>query len=207
MKLNSRWVNKKNFARLGMVTATLLVLTQLGTMLIYGFVYNGYSGGKIMDLIFDSISLVFYFIVLNNYRMSENNLFHGYYASLLLIICDFVLPLIMNMIQGAFNLMLIIPSLSLIMVVLYFVFLTLENKKRTLKDCKNLEIVGIVTAVVMIASGIQGFYTLFAGGLVFTSAVDYVAIIVSIMHQLAVSIGLPLVFAFYPFVLYKERYL
>ena len=207
-KFNTRWVNKKNFARLGMVVASLLVLTQLGTMIIYGFINNGYSGGNVFELVLDCISLLFYFIVLNNYRKSEDNLFFGYYASLLIIISDFILPLIMNMVQGVFNLTLIMPSLSLIAVVLYFVFLTIENKKRQAKDCNNLKIVGIVAAVIMIASGIQGLYLLFDGiQYMVLNGANIAVLIILTMQNLAMTIGLPLIFAFYPFVLYKERYL
>ena len=207
-RFNTRWVNKKNFARLGMIVASLLVLTQLGTMIIYGFVNRGYSGGNIFELVLDCISLLFYFIVLNNYRKSEDNLFFGYYASLLIIVSDFILPLIMNMVQGVFNLTLIAPSLSLIAVVVYFVFLTIENKKRQQKDCDNLKIVGIIAAVVMIASGVQNLYLLFKdlGTMVFSGA-NIAVLVILTMQNLAMTIGLPLIFAFYPFVLYKERYL
>lgn len=212
MKFNSQLVTRKNLANLGIIVSTIFLLSQIFEMILSAFVYDYYSINNISDLIFDCFTLVFYLIVINNFIKCKNNLFFGFYSILLLIISNYILPLITSIISGALQLLIIIPSITSALAVVYFIFLCIENKKRTPKSVKWLKIIGIIFALLSIAYGIfllvdtiQSFILIVDSG--YIDIKNVFSLIVYLIFCLNMIIGQPLIFGFYPFVLYKERYL
>lgn len=212
MKFNRHLVTRKNLANLGIIVSTIFLLSQIFEMILNAFVYDYYSINNISNLIFDCFTLVFYLIVINNFIKCKDNLFFGFYSILLLIISNYILPLITSIISGALQLLIIIPSITSAIAVVYFIFLCIENKKRTPKSVKWLKIIGIIFALLSIAYGIfllvdtiQSFMLIVDSGYIDTKNVF--SLIVYLIFCLNMIIGQPLIFGFYPFVLYKERYL
>lgn len=212
MKFNRHLVTRKNLANLGIIVSTIFLLSQIFEMILSAFVYDYYSINNISDLIFDCFTLVFYLIVINNFIKCKDNLFFGFYSILLLIISNYILPLITSIISGALQLLIIIPSITSAIAVVYFIFLCIENKKRTPKSVKWLKIIGIIFALLSIAYGIfllvdtiQSFMLIVDSG--YIDIKNVFSLIVYLIFCLNMIIGQPLIFGFYPFVLYKERYL
>ena len=212
MKFKRHLVTRKNLANLGIIVSTIFLLSQIFEMILSAFVYDYYSINNISDLIFDCFTLVFYLIVINNFIKCKDNLFFGFYSILLLIISNYILPLITSIISGALQLLIIIPSITSAIAVVYFIFLCIENKKRTPKSVKWLKIIGIIFALLSIAYGIfllvdtiQSFILIVDSG--YIDIKNVFSLIVYLIFCLNMIIGQPLIFAFYPFVLYKERYL
>lgn len=212
MKFNRHLVTRKNLANLGIIVSTIFLLSQIFEMILSAFVYDYYSINNISNLIFDCFTLVFYLIVINNFIKCKDNLFFGFYSILLLIISNYILPLITSIISGALQLLIIIPSITSAIAVVYFIFLCIENKKRTPKSVKWLKIIGIIFASLSIAYGIfllvdtiQSFMLIVDSG--YIDIKNVFSLIVYLIFCLNMIIGQPLIFGFYPFVLYKERYL
>lgn len=212
MKFNRHLVTRKNLANLGIIVSTIFLLSQIFEMILSAFVYDYYSTNNISNLIFDCFTLVFYLIVINNFIKCKDNLFFGFYSILLLIISNYILPLITSIISGALQLLIIIPSITSAIAVVYFIFLCIENKKRTPKSVKWLKIIGIIFALLSIAYGIfllvdtiQSFMLIVDSG--YIDIKNVFSLIVYLIFCLNMIIGQPLIFGFYPFVLYKERYL
>lgn len=212
MKFKRQLVTRKNLANLGIIVSTIFLLSQIFEMILSAFVYDYYSINNISDLIFDCFTLVFYLIVINNFIKCKGNLFFGFYSILLLIISNYILPLITSFISGALQLLIIIPSITSAIAVVYFIFLCIENKKRTPKSVKWLKIIGIIFALLSIAYGIfllvdtiQSFMLMVDSG--YIDIKNVFSLIVYLIFCLNMIIGQPLIFGFYPFVLYKERYL
>lgn len=212
MKFKRHLVARKNLANLGIIVSTIFLLSQIFEMILSAFVYDYYSINNISDLIFDCFTLVFYLIVINNFNKCKDNLFFGFYSILLLIISNYILPLITSIISGALQLLIIIPSITSAIAVVYFIFLCIENKKRTPKSVKWLKIIGIIFALLSIAYGIfllvdtiQSFMLMVDSG--YIDIKNVFSLIVYLIFCLNMIIGQPLIFGFYPFVLYKERYL
>ena len=212
MKFNRHLVTRKNLANLGIIVSTIFLLSQIFEMILNAFVYDYYSINNISNLIFDCFTLVFYLIVINNFIKCKDNLFFGFYSILLLIISNYILPLITSIISGALQLLIIIPSITSAIAVVYFIFLCIENKKRTPKSVKWLKIIGIIFALLSIAYGIfllvdtiQSFMLTVDSG--YIDIKNVFSLIVYLIFCLNMIIGQPLIFGFYPFVLYKERYL
>lgn len=212
MKFKRHLVTRKNLANLGIIVSTIFLLSQIFEMILSAFVYDYYSINNISDLIFDCFTLVFYLIVINNFIKCKDNLFFGFYSILLLIISNYILPLITSIISGALQLLIIIPSITSAIAVVYFIFLCIENKKRTPKSVKWLKIIGIIFALLSIAYGIfllvdtiQSFILMVDSG--YIDIKNVFSLIVYLIFCLNMIIGQPLIFGFYPFVLYKERYL
>ena len=212
MKFKRQLVTRKNLANLGIIVSTIFLLSQIFEMILSAFVYDYYSINNISDLIFDCFTLVFYLIVINNFIKCKDNLFFGFYSILLLIISNYILPLITSIISGALQLLIIIPSITSALAVVYFIFLCIENKKRTPKSVKWLKIIGIIFALLSIAYGIfllvdtiQSFILIVDSG--YIDIKNVFSLIVYLIFCLNMIIGQPLIFGFYPFVLYKERYL
>lgn len=212
MKFNRHLITRKNLSNLGIIVSTIFLLSQIFEMILSAFVYDYYSINNISDLIFDCFTLVFYLIVINNFIKCKDNLFFGFYSILLLIISNYILPLITSIISGALQLLIIIPSITSAIAVVYFIFLCIENKKRTPKSVKWLKIIGIIFALLSIAYGIfllvdtiQSFMLMVDSG--YIDIKNVFSLIVYLIFCLNMIIGQPLIFGFYPFVLYKERYL
>ena len=212
MKFKRQLVTRKNLANLGIIVSTIFLLSQIFEMILSAFVYDYYSINNISDLIFDCFALVFYLIVINNFIKCKDNLFFGFYSILLLIISNYILPLITSIISGALQLLIIIPSITSAIAVVYFIFLCIENKKRTPKSAKWLKIIGIIFALLSIAYGIfllvdtiQSFMLIVDSG--YIDIKNVFSLIVYLIFCLNMIVGQPLIFGFYPFVLYKERYL
>lgn len=212
MKFKRHLVTRKNLANLGIIVSTIFLLSQIFKMILSAFVYDYYSINNISDLIFDCFTLVFYLIVINNFIKCKDNLFFGFYSILLLIISNYILPLITSIISGALQLLIIIPSITSAIAVVYFIFLCIENKKRTPKSVKWLKIIGIIFALLSIAYGIfllvdtiQSFILIVDSG--YIDIKNVFSLIVYLIFCLNMIVGQPLIFGFYPFVLYKERYL
>lgn len=212
MKFNRHLVTRKNLANLGIIVSTIFLLSQIFEMILSAFVYDYYSINNISNLIFDCFTLVFYLIVINNFIKCKDNLFFGFYSILLLIISNYIFPLITSIISGALQLLIIIPSITSAIAVVYFIFLCIENKKRTPKSVKWLKIIGIIFALLSIAYGIfllvdtiQSFMLIVDSG--YIDIKNVFSLIVYLIFCLNMIIGQPLIFGFYPFVLYKERYL
>ncbi|MCI7602511.1 MAG: hypothetical protein MSS77_05250 [Mollicutes bacterium] len=212
MKFKRHLVTRKNLANLGIIVSTIFLLSQIFEMILSAFVYDYYSINNISDLIFDCFTLVFYLIVINNFIKCKDNLFFGFYSILLLIISNYILPLITSIISGALQLLIIIPSITSAIAVVYFIFLCIENKKRTPKSVKWLKIIGIIFALLSIAYGIfllvdtiQSFILIVDSG--YIDIKNVFSLIVYLIFCLNMIVGQPLIFGFYPFVLYKERYL
>ena len=212
MKFKRHLVTRKNLANLGIIVSTIFLLSQIFEMILSAFVYDYYSINNISDLIFDCFTLVFYLIVINNFIKCKDNLFFGFYSILLLIISNYILPLITSIISGALQLLIIIPSITSAIAVVYFIFLCIENKKRTPKSVKWLKLIGIIFASLRIAYGIflladtiQSFILIVDSG--YIDIKNVFSLIVYLIFCLNMIVGQPLIFGFYPFVLYKERYL
>lgn len=212
MKFNRRIATRANLANLGIIVSTIFLLSQVVQMILNAFVYNSYSANSISDIILDSFTLIFYLIVINNFIKCKDNLFFGFYSILLLIISNYILPLITSILSGALQLLIVIPSLMSTVAVIYFIMLCIENKKRTPKAIKWLKIIGIILGVLGTAYGILLLVTIIQTFISIANTGYYeigiiFGLVFDLIYCLNMIIGQPLIFAFYPFVLYKERYI
>lgn len=206
-----RAINKQNFSKLGITVGVAFLFTNL-LYIIFNFVNHSYDNEHIFSAISDAVSLVFYLIIISNFIKCSNDLFYGYYSLLLLILNDFIIPLIQYMVDGIINLTIILPSISSIVAILYFIFLSIENKKRTPNSIKWLKIFGVIFAIFSI---INSAYLISLMGMSLQNLIasnayttwELLDRIVSIVLYVICLIGEPLIFGVYPFVLYKERYI
>lgn len=206
-----RAINKQNFSKLGITVGVAFLFTNL-LYIIFNFVNHSYDNEHIFSAISDAIAIVFYLIIISNFIKCSNDLFYGYYSLLLLILNDFILPLIEYMVGGIINLTIILPSISSIVAIVYFIFLSIENKKRTPNSIKWLKIFGVIFAIFSI---INSAYLISLMGMSLQNLIasnayttwELLDRIVSIVLYVICLIGEPLIFGVYPFVLYKERYI
>ena len=215
-RIINKIINKENFSKFGTITGVIMVLCLLIALVINAIsevnsVNSESLGGALISLISSAINIVFYLLVTNYFRKSKDNFFFGFYAVTLILVADYIIPMIFEFIEGALNLMIIFPSIMMILALIYFIFLCIENRKREKRYLTYLKIVGIILGVFAIGYGIYNIVTtcqtLFYNLDIFLSDLPFLFYyIIYIIYYIASSICFPIIFSFYPFVLDKERY-
>lgn len=215
-RIINKIINKENFSKFGTITGVIMVLCLLIALVINAIsevnsVNSESLGGALISLISSAINIVFYLLVTNYFRKSKDNFFFGFYAVTLILVADYIIPMIFEFIEGALNLMIIFPSIMMILALIYFIFLCIENRKREKRYLTYLKIVGIILGVFAFGYGIYNIVTtcqtLFYNLDIFLSDLPFLFYyIIYIIYYIASSICLPIIFSFYPFVLDKERY-
>ncbi len=215
-RIINKIINKENFSKFGTITGVIMVLCLLIALVINAIsevnsVNSESLGGALISLISSAINIVFYLLVTNYFRKSKDNFFFGFYAVTLILVADYIIPMIFEFIEGALNLMIIFPSIMMILALIYFIFLCIENRKREKRYLTYLKIVGIILGVFAFGYGIYNIVTtcqtLFYNLDIFLSDLPFLFYyIIYIIYYIASSICFPIIFSFYPFVLDKERY-
>lgn len=215
-RIINKIINKENFSKFGTITGVIMVLCLLIALVINAIsevnsVNSESLGGALISLISSAINILFYLLVTNYFRKSKDNFFFGFYAVTLILVADYIIPMIFEFIEGALNLMIIFPSIMMILALIYFIFLCIENRKREKRYLTYLKIVGIILGVFAFGYGIYNIVTtcqtLFYNLDIFLSDLPFLFYyIIYIIYYIASSICFPIIFSFYPFVLDKERY-
>ncbi len=211
MKRNIRWINKYNFSRFASIAVAVLLVLELVSLVMSAIVYRSYDTSNFGSLLSAIISLVFLLLVCNYFYKSRDNLYYGFYAILLLLLSEYIIPLILNLFLGILSgaIAIILPSLVTVVAIVYFVFIALENRKREKKYSTGLMITGFIFAGVAIAYAIMSLISygtllssLIDSGTSWSSMFDTILMIVEYIVEI---LAFPLIFASYPLVLRKER--
>ena len=216
MKMNLRFINRNNYAKLGTIGFAILAILNLISLVI-NVVMSKMAGSNInfISLASSIINVIFYLLIANYFRKSESNFYFVFYALLIFLICDYIIPYIFQIIEGLFSLNLlyaIFPSLMIIIAVVFFIFMCIENRKREKKYLTILKIVSLCGGIFGLAYGIYNLVMELYPVIILLSAgesdlvTNLLPIIFVSLSAIVEMIIVPLVIIFYPFVLEKERY-
>ena len=201
---------KEIFSNVGVFLGAGFSICTIISMLLNAFYFNVYNQETIDLVISDAFNLIFYLIVTSYFIKCKSNLYYGFYSLLLLIVSGYILPLIMSLIQGLFNLSIILPSLTSLIAVIYFAFIVIENKKRERKWIVWLKVFGLIFAIfglvyggVLFSDVIQKLIMIVQNG---NSGMEIFSTIILLINGLLIFTVQPFIFAYYPWVLQRERY-
>lgn len=216
-KLNTRFINIDNFSKLGTIVSYILATLLLVQLcLTIGVNYSNLSNSYDF-LISYTINTVFYIMIAGYFKKGKDNFYYIFYAILLLILGNYIIPIIMSILRLDFTSFIFIPLLiSSVLAILYFIFLALENKKREKKYFKVLMVVGfifglaafvygIISIVFYIISMVQLISNLKEMELTTTYLLSILGYVVLILTNLVETVAIPILFGIYPFILKKER--
>ena len=216
-KLNTRFINIDNFSKIGSIVAyTLATLLLIQLCLSIGLNYKNLNVNYDF-LISYTINTVFYIMIAGYFKKGKDNFYYIFYAILLLILGNYIIPIIMSILRLDFTLFIFIPLLiSSVLAILYFIFLALENKKREKKYFKVLMVIGfifglaafvygIISIVFYIISMVQLISNLKEMELTTTYLLSILGYVVLILTNLVETVAIPILFGIYPFILKKER--
>lgn len=218
MKFFKNLITKEKFGNLGAsvcgVYAFIILINFAISTLLFGL-------SDFTTVLNAAINVIFYILVCKDFLNGRDNFTFAYNGMLYLLICDYVIPLILNILEAfaTFNIFLIFSViLGFILGFLYFIFMVLEVKKRENKYIKLMFIVGIIMTVVALftliinISGIifeieyvGGLSThLFSGGNVFDNIFNVIVFILNLLEPI-IMFGFSVIYLMYPLVLKKER--
>ena len=216
-KLNTRFINIDNFSKLGTIVSYILATLLLVQLcLTIGVNYSNLSNDYDF-LITYTINTIFYIMIAGYFNKGKNNFYYIFYAILLLILGNYIIPIIMSILRLDFTSFIFIPLLiSSILAILYFIFLALENKKREKKYFKALMVVGLIFGIAAFIYGIFNIviYSIFMVELIgnlkemeitTNQLLAIFGYIVLILTNLVETVAIPILFGIYPFILKKER--
>jgi len=206
-------INQDGLARVGAILCGTFALFQLFSFCISVFVYKDTSFNNILSR---AIDVIFYIYICSYFMKAKSNFYYSYIAILCLLISTYVLPLIFSIIQllastivtGGLNF--IIPSISLIAGVVYFILMVMERKKNNPKYITALIVVGSILLVLGVISAVFVFYsgiiTIIQNASLYSEIFDLIMkdlIAIISMISSIVSIGFALIYFMYPIILRK----
>ena len=218
MRINfNKIFSKETFARFASIVTFILALFEVANLILTILENPGNVSGALYDVITIIISIAFYLFISAYFRRSVSNFAYAFSAIFSLLLCDYILPFVFQIIfMGPFSILFILSSVTAVTSIVYFIMMILENKKRSEKYLLILKIFGVIFAkifgVIFAASGLAlGIYYIYDVIAIMLSnpaltTISYVSGIFLIINYVINVISVPLIFALYPFVLAKERY-
>lgn len=210
MRINfNKIFSKETFARFASIVTFILALFEVANLILTILENPGNVSGALYDVITIIISIAFYLFISAYFRRSVSNFAYAFSAIFSLLLCDYILPFVFQIIfMGPFSILFILSSVTAVTSIVYFIMMILENKKRSEKYLLILKIFGVIFAASGLALGIYYIYDVIAIMLSnpALTTISYVSGIFLIINYVINVISVPLIFALYPFVLAKERY-
>ena len=201
--------SRKTFAYFASIVTFILALFEVANLILTILNNPGNVSGALYEVITIIISIAFYLFISTYFRRSVVNFAYAFSAIFSLLLCDYILPFVFQIIMmGPFSILFILSSVTAVTSIVYFIMMILENKKRSEKYLLILKIFGVIFAVSGLALGIYYIYDVIAIMLSnpAPTTISYVSGIFLIINYVINVISVPLIFALYPFVLAKERY-
>ncbi len=210
MRINfNKIFSRKIFAYFASIVTFILALFEVANLILTILENPGNVSGALYDVITIIISIAFYLFISAYFRRSVSNFAYAFSAIFSLLLCDYILPFVFQIIMmGPFSILFILSSVTTVTSIVYFIMMILENKKRSEKYLLILKIFGVIFAASGLALGIYYIYDVIAIMLSnpALTTISYVSGIFLIINYIINVISVPLIFALYPFVLAKERY-
>ena len=210
MRINfNKIFSRKIFAYFASIVTFILALFEVANLILTILNNPGNVSGALYDVITIIISIAFYLFISAYFRRSASNFAYAFSAIFSLLLCDYILPFVFQIIfMGPFSILFILSSVTAVTSIVYFIMMILENKKRSEKYLLILKIFGVIFAASGLALGIYYIYDVIAIMLSNSAltTISYVSGIFLIINYVINVISVPLIFALYPFVLAKERY-
>ena len=210
MRINfNKIFSRKTFAYFASIVTFILALFEVANLILTILENPGNVSGALYDVITIIISIAFYLFISAYFRRSASNFAYAFSAIFSLLLCDYILPFVFQIIfMGPFSILFILSSVTAVTSIVYFIMMILENKKRSEKYLLILKIFGVIFAASGLALGIYYIYDVIAIMLSNSAltTISYVSGIFLIINYVINVISVPLIFALYPFVLAKERY-
>ena len=210
MRINfNKIFSRKTFAYFASIVTFILALFEVANLILTILENPGNVSGALYDVITIIISIAFYLFISAYFRRSVSNFAYAFSAIFSLLLCDYILPFVFQIIMmGPFSILFILSSITAVTSIVYFIMMILENKKRSEKYLLILKIFGVIFAASGLALGIYYIYDVIAIMLSNSAltTISYVSGIFLIINYVINVISVPLIFALYPFVLAKERY-
>lgn len=201
--------SKRNFAYFASIVTFILALFEVINLVFTILENPGNVSNALYDVILNIISIMFYLFISAYFRRSNVNFGYAFSAIFSLLLCDYIIPLIFQIItMGVISIIFILSSVSAVISVVYFIIMLLENKKRSNKYLLILKIFGVIFAISGLAFGIYYIYEIISIVIIVPSD-DPLALtssILIIINYFISTICVPIIFALYPFILAKERY-
>lgn len=201
--------SKRNFALFASIVTFILALFEVANLILTILENPGNVSGALYDVITIIISIAFYLFISAYFRRSVVNFAYAFSAIFSLLLCDYIIPFVFQIItMGPFSILFILSSVTTLVSIVYFIMMILENKKRSNKYLLILKIFGVIFGLSGLALGIYYIYDIIAIMLSnpALTTISYVSGIFLIINYVINVISVPLIFALYPFVLAKERY-
>lgn len=201
--------SKRNFALFASIVTFILALFEVANLILTILENPGNVSGALYDVITIIISIAFYLFISAYFRRSVVNFAYAFSAIFSLLLCDYIIPFVFQIItMGPFSILFILSSVTALVSIVYFIMMILENKKRSNKYLLILKIFGVIFGLSGLALGIYYIYDIIAIMLSnpAPTTISYVSGILLIINYVINVISVPLIFALYPFVLAKERY-
>ena len=210
MRINfNKIFSRKTFAYFASIVTFILALFGVANLILTILENPGNVSGALYEVITIIISIAFYLFISAYFRRSVSNFAYAFSAIFSLLLCDYILPFVFQIIMmGPFSILFILSSVTAVTSIVYFIMMILENKKRSEKYLLILKIFGVIFAASGLALGIYYIYDVIAIMLSnpALTTISYVSGIFLIINYIINVISVPLIFALYPFVLAKERY-
>ena len=210
MRINfNKIFSRKTFAYFASIVTFILALFEVANLILTILNNPGNVSGALYEVITIIISIAFYLFISAYFRRSVSNFAYAFSAIFSLLLCDYILPFVFQIIMmGPFSILFILSSVTTVTSIVYFIMMILENKKRSEKYLLILKIFGVIFAASGLALGIYYIYDVIAIMLSNPepTTISYVSGIFLIINYIINVISVPLIFALYPFVLAKERY-
>lgn len=201
--------SRKNFAYFASIVTFILALFEVANLVLIILENPGNVSGALYDVISNIISIGFYLFISAYFRRSVVNFAYAFSAIFSLLLCDYIIPFVFQIIMmGPFSILFILSSVTAIVSIVYFIMMILENKKRSNKYLLILKIFGVIFGLSGLALGIYYIYDVIAIMLSnpAPTTISYVSGIFLIINYIINVISVPLIFALYPFILAKERF-
>lgn len=210
MRINfNKIFSRETFARFASIVTFILALFEVANLILTILNNPGNVSGALYEVITIIISIAFYLFISAYFRRSVSNFAYAFSAIFSLLLCDYIIPFVFQIIMmGPFSILFILSSVTAVTSIVYFVMMILENKKRSEKYLLILKIFGVIFAASGLALGIYYIYDIIAIMLSnpALTTISYVSGIFLIINYVINVISVPLIFALYPFVLAKERF-
>ena len=210
MRINfNKIFSRKTFAYFASIVTFILALFEVANLILTILENPGNVSGALYEVITIIISIAFYLFISAYFRRSVSNFAYAFSAIFSLLLCDYIIPFVFQIIMmGPFSILFILSSVTAVTSIVYFIMMILENKKRSEKYLLILKIFGVIFAASGLALGIYYIYDVIAIMLSnpALTTISYVSGVFLIINYVINVISVPLIFALYPFVLAKERY-
>lgn len=210
MRINfNKIFSRKTFAYFASIVTFILALFEVANLILTILNNPGNVSGALYEVITIIISIAFYLFISTYFRRSVVNFAYAFSAIFSLLLCDYIIPFVFQIIMaGPFSILFILSSVTTVTSIVYFIMMILENKKRSEKYLLILKIFGVIFAASGLALGIYYIYETISNLIILSGddTVSYVSGIFLIINYIINVISVPLIFALYPFILAKERF-